>query len=137
VQNPYEDPMSYVSGYDNPVGYVGYWGNGDGRFFYPPVDAMDGKKSLSGPVNSIRWEMLREGIEDYEYLWLLRDKVNKLKESDSTKMSSLIEEAEKLLEVPESITSSMTEFTKDPKPIYIQRENIARMIEELQNLIAK
>jgi len=137
VQNPYGDPMSYVSGYGNPTGYVGYWGNGDGRFIYPPIDAMDGKKSLSGPVNSIRWEMLREGIEDYEYLWLLRDKVNKLKENDSTKMSPSLEEAEKLLEVPESITSSMTEFTKDPKPIYIQRENIARMIEELQNLIAK
>jgi len=135
LQNPYDDSMSYVSGYGNPVGYVGYWGNGDGRFIYPPVDAMEGKKSLSGPVNSIRWEMLREGIEDYEYLWLLRDMVNSLKENDSTKTSPLLEEAEKLLEVPENITSGMTEFTKDPKPIYFQRENIARMIEELQRLI--
>ena len=70
-QNPYEDPMGYQSGYGRPVGYIGYWGNGDGRFLYPPLEAMEDKESkcLLEPVNSIRWEMLREGIEDYEYFW--------------------------------------------------------------------
>jgi hypothetical protein len=63
--------------------------------------------------------------------------VNSLKENDSTKTSPLLEEAEKLLEVPENITSGMTEFTKDPKPIYSQRENIAQMIEELQQLMPR
>jgi hypothetical protein len=130
-QNPYEDPMSYQTGYGRPVGYVGYWGNGDGRFFYPPVEAMEDRetKCLSEPVSSIRWELLREGIEDYEYFWLLRERIRNLKESG--KGSESLSEAEKLLEVPENIVKNMTEFTIDPNPIYSHREKIARMIEEL------
>ena len=34
-QDPYEDPMGYVSGYSTPSGVKRYWGNGDGRFIYP------------------------------------------------------------------------------------------------------
>ncbi len=138
LQNPYEDPMSYVSGYGNPVGYVGYWGNGDGRFIYPPVSAIAGEKSLSGPVNSIRWEMLREGIEDYEYFYMLNEMVNRLKGTkEGIEFSSLIDEAAKYLSVPDDITSSMTSFTIDPKPIYNHREKIARMIEELSKIMPK
>ena len=33
-------------------------------------------ESPAGPITSRRWEAWREGIEDYEYLWLLRDKLN-------------------------------------------------------------
>ncbi|MEE8390327.1 MAG: glycoside hydrolase domain-containing protein [Anaerolineae bacterium] len=49
--------------------------NGDGFFFYPP--RKDGSNlSACGEnghrlVPSIRWENLRDGMEDYEYLWLL------------------------------------------------------------------
>jgi len=50
-------------------------GNGDGFMFYPPRDgtiAFDAcKKQSNRLVPSIRWELLREGMEDYEYLWLL------------------------------------------------------------------
>ncbi|MCP4641325.1 MAG: DUF4091 domain-containing protein, partial [bacterium] len=35
LQNPYEDPMSWVSGYSTPGGKRKPWGNGDGRFIYP------------------------------------------------------------------------------------------------------
>jgi len=131
LQNPYDDPMGYQSGYGRPVGYIGYWGNGDGRFLYPPVEAVgdDGVKSLSGPVNSIRWEMLREGIEDYEYFWMLAEKVKHLKESG--KHPELLAEAEKLLDVPESVVESMTEFTIDPQPIYDHRGKIASILEKL------
>jgi len=45
-----------------------------GRFIYPPQDAANANPAgpvLDGPVDSIRWEMLRDGIEDYEYLTIL------------------------------------------------------------------
>ncbi len=52
-------------------------GNGDGFMFYPPKDssiAFDSCNSQSNRlVPSIRWELLREGMEDYEYLWLLNE----------------------------------------------------------------
>ena len=73
-QNPYLDPMSYRSGYGLGPGEIGYWGNGDGRFIYPPEAVFDNREpNFDSPVSSIRLEMLREGLEDYEYFWLLRE----------------------------------------------------------------
>lgn len=40
--------------------------NGDGYLFYPGVDY-----GIYGPVGSIRLEMIRDGIEEYEYLYKL------------------------------------------------------------------
>jgi len=133
-QNPWLDPMSYQAGYGLQEGQVGYWGNGDGRFFYPPnQDPVNDKtKYLEGPVNSIRWEMLREGIEDYEYFWLLHDKIEKLKASGAEK--KIYEEAGKLLNVPKEIFSDLTNYAKNPEMLYRHREKVARKLEELLNM---
>ncbi len=130
-QNPYEDPMSWTSGYGTPSGKKVPWGNGDGRFLYPPTAAASGKPAgpvLEGPVDSIRWEQLRDGIEDYEYLTILGQKLNQRRSSLS---SETIAEYEKLLEVPETITKSIKEFTPDGAPIELRRDQIARAIEKL------
>jgi hypothetical protein len=135
-QNPYEDPMSYVSGYSTPRGVKRHWGNGDGRFIYPPLAAAvpggtGGQPVLEPPVSSIRWEMLREGIEDYEMLYLLRE----LLQQHADKLPAERQAAyAKLLKVPPEITRSMTSFTFDPRPILKHREAVARAITELNNL---
>ncbi|NUQ60993.1 MAG: DUF4091 domain-containing protein [Pirellulales bacterium] len=133
-QNPYEDPMGYVSGYSTPRGTKRFWGNGDGRFIYPPLAAAVPGASGSGPVleppvSSIRWEMLREGVEDYEFLHLLREKLDARRSALSPEQ---IRQYEALLEVPASITSDMTTFTTDSAPIYERRAAIAAAIEQLQ-----
>lgn len=127
-QNPYEDPMSYV--YGGEPGTKNDWGNGDGRFVYPPLDAAvpggnDGKPILKEPVSSIRWEMIREGIEDYEMLVLLRS----LKE----KHPDAAERIDTLLLVPAEISSSLTEFAPDARPIYQRRRLVGDLIEKLGN----
>ncbi|MFB0525161.1 MAG: glycoside hydrolase domain-containing protein [Phycisphaerae bacterium] len=133
-QNPYEDPMSWQSGYSTPKGEKRPWGNGDGRFIYPPETAADAHPKepvLDGPVDSIRWEILRDGIEDYEYLTnlqkLLKAKKDKLTVQQHRQYTAL-------LEVPESITKDMTTFTKDPAPIEARRDQIARAIAKLNGL---
>ncbi len=134
-QDPYDDPMSYVSGYSTPKGVKRHWGNGDGRFIYPPPEAsVPGKTShpvLSPPASSIRWEMLREGIEDYEMLWLLADLLtrygNQLSPEERDNFAQL-------LEVPPQITRDMTTFTRTPDPIYQRRAQIAAAIERLMSL---
>lgn len=130
LQNPYEDPMGYVSGYSTPKGTKLYWGNGDGRFLYPPLAAAGGseKPILDGPVSSIRWEMLREGLEDVDYLHLLRNALNAPPAGAS---AELIADAGRLLQVPREITASMTDYTFDSRPIYERRSSIAGMIERL------
>jgi len=130
-QNPYEDPMGWVSGYSTPSGVRRPWGNGDGRFIYPPPAAATGRQDdtvLDGPVDSIRWEMLRDGIEDYEYHAILKRmlaaKGGKLSEAARARYA-------KLLAVPASVTGGMTEFTRTPAPIEARRHEIARAIEKL------
>jgi len=133
-QNPYEDPMGWRSGYSTPKGEKRPWGNGDGRFVYPPeaaADAHPAEPVLDGPVDSIRWEMLRDGIEDYEYLAtlqrLLKDKKDKLTAEQHKEFAAL-------LEVPEDITKDMTTFTKNPAFIEARRDQVARVIAELNTL---
>jgi hypothetical protein len=63
-----------VQGYgQNPwAQQAGFGGNGDGTFFYPgQTSRIGGTKDI--PVTSIRLKMIREGMEDYEYLKLLSD----------------------------------------------------------------
>jgi hypothetical protein len=126
--------MGWTSGYSTPAGAKRPWGNGDGRFVYPPVAAADahpGAPVLEGPVDSIRWEMLRDGIEDYEYFVILK----RLVEAQGTRLSA--EQKERyaaMLEVPASVTTTMTTFTKDPAPVEEHRNRLARAIAELSRL---
>ncbi|MBN1442545.1 MAG: SMP-30/gluconolactonase/LRE family protein [Planctomycetes bacterium] len=130
-QNPYADPMGWTSGYSTPAGAKRPWGNGDGRFVYPPEAAADGNPPepvLDPPVDSIRLEMLRDGIEDYEYLAMLE----RLVEEKTAKLGD-DEEAEfrSFLEVPDAVSIDLTHFTKDPAPIEARREEVARAIERI------
>lgn len=130
-QDPWKDPMSYVSGYDYQAGHIGYWGNGDGRFIYPPREAItSGDPVLDGPVNSIRWENLRDGMEDYEYFWLLDQAITRAQARGAK--AEVLTQARSLLKVPLEISTDTTHFTTDPRPLLIHRDRIAKMIEQLE-----
>ena len=138
-QNPYLDPMGYVSGYSTPRGVKRNWGNGDGRFIYPPLAAAVPGKSgaepvIAPPVSSIRWEMLREGVEDYEYLYMLRELIEGNREH--IRLSQL-RRYETLLDVPPEITSDMTTFATDSTPIYKHRRAVAEAIESLKRQLKR
>jgi hypothetical protein len=140
LQDPWQDPMSYVSGYDFGPGHIGYWGNGDGRFLYPPRRDPNTatEPCLDAPINSIRWENLRDGMEDYEYFWLLEQEVKRVEPLNREKLNGdraqLVREARRLLTVPEEISKDLTHFTTDPRPLLDRRDRVARMIEKLQKV---
>jgi hypothetical protein len=77
-------------------------------------------------VSSIRWEMLREGLEDWEYLYLLNQCV-------ARKLPGAAQVA-KLLQVPPAIAveDDLTKFAREPKPIYARRAAIAAALEKLK-----
>ena len=119
TQNPYRDPMSWLTSYDTPKGTRRAWGNGDGRLFYPPVALADGKakKFTDGePVASFRSEGLRDGIEDYEYFAMLKR----------------LDPANPLLTVPKDVYRTMTDFSVDPSPMEAHRIKLAREIERIK-----
>ena len=126
-QNPYEDPMGWCESDSLGKGTKSPWGNGDGRFLYPPRKAAQPSPTpvLDGPVDSFRLEMLRDGIEDYEYFAMLK----RLLAERRNLPPALRAKAAALLEVPQSIYSSMTEFTTDPEPMERHRAKLARAIE--------
>ncbi|UUZ95233.1 DUF4091 domain-containing protein [Paenibacillus sp. P25] len=52
----------------DPMAFPG--ANGDGFLFYPGTGL-----GIDGPVGTIRLEAIREGMEDYEYLWRLEQRL--------------------------------------------------------------
>jgi hypothetical protein len=123
--------MSYTVGYGVPFGQVNHWGNGDGRFLYPPNcdPGKDLTKYLRGPVDSVRWEILREGIEDYEYFVLLERAIKDAK--GKPKLKAVAAEAAKLLDLPATLFTSGKEYTKDPLDLLRYRAKVAEAIERL------
>ena len=134
LQDPWTDPMSYVSGYSYGAGQVGYWGNGDGRFLYPPrsTSKATDEPCLDEPVNSLRWENLRDGMEDYEYFWLLQREIERVQKAQGETDS--VRQARLLLTVPAEVSQDLTHFTTDPRPLLAHRQRLARMIEALRRL---
>lgn len=113
---PGQDP--YLSQLDaTPV-------NGDGCLLYP---------GPNGPVDSIRWETIRDGIEDYDYLAMLTKGLQRLR--DIQKNSPLAEQAAQLLNLKE-LAPDLVSFTREPQKLQARRIAIARMIEQINKTLA-
>jgi hypothetical protein len=125
LQDPWKDTESWLSS-------GGRWGNGDGRWLYPPRRDPNTDKTpdLDAPINSIRWEALRDGMEDYEYFWMLQQQVNQLeqKKNQTGKEKTWLASAKVLLQVPDSISASLTDFSTDPALLMQRRAQIAEAI---------
>ena len=98
--------------------------NGDGYLMYPGPNVT--------PLSSIRLENLRDGIEDYEYFYMLKQLVESAKKRGI--LDTKIESAEKLLVMDESIAINHRQHTIDPTVILKRRSDIAEAIEQLKSL---
>jgi hypothetical protein len=87
-----------------------------------------GQPVLAPPVSSIRWEMIREGVEDYEFLYQLRER---LQQKGAELDAETARRFSGLLEVPPAVTTSLTEFATDPAPLYEHRRKTAQALERL------
>ena len=111
-KNPWVDPMSYQNPEKNAT-----WGNGDGYLLYPPTRKPPKEPLVKGPVNSIRFEMIREGLEDKEYLWLLRRAAGDRKVPE--------------LSLPDELVTTLVVFEHDARNLYDARRRLANAIERL------
>jgi len=95
-------------------------GNGDGFLIYPPKDstiAYDPCDAQSNRlVTSIRWELMREGMEDYEYLWLLNLGDPQIGVSNDADV------------IAQQFISSRTLFSRVPTDLYEKRAAIAALL---------
>lgn len=101
--------------------------NGNGLLFYP---------GENGPVASLRAEIFRDGMEDYEYIQLLMGKLREIRTRGlEEKYKKIFDDSVDILKVDDSLAKSMFDFTKDGEVINARRFAIAQKIEELDRLL--
>ena len=109
-----------------------YYFNGEGQLVYPGPDGV--------PYSSIRLENFRDGMDDYEYLFRLRELLAKYKDntSDATlnEYRQLLNPEEYLLyKYPRKIKVTLENtlrYPDQPERILETRQKIALAIEDLQ-----
>jgi hypothetical protein len=89
---------------------------GDAWHVYPVRD---------GVLNSIRWEEMRNGIQDYEYFWLLEQKISSLKDSLGSRFS-WIEPSSRGKEIAGRVVMSLADHTEDPEVMYGAKTELVR-----------
>ncbi len=97
--------------------------NGDGHLVYPGPNGR--------LLSSIRFECIRDGIEDYEMFYLLGDVVKKA-ENNPKADKALLAKAKKLLSVGDGVVKSLTEYTQNPDALLKYRQDVAETIEKIQ-----
>lgn len=130
-QNPYLDPMSWSDYAALKSDSRRPWGNGDGRLLYPPLSVSCGASKapvLDAPVDTMRLEMLRDGIEDYEYFSILKRFVDKMGDRLTVRQKRICDE---LIVVPEDVSRSLVSFAEDPAGMKRHRARLAAAIEQL------
>ena len=95
---------------------------GDGWHVYPKKDGL---------INSLRWEQMRNGIQDYEYLWMLEHKIKKIKDTLSERVSTMIEPSRRGVEIASQVVKTMSKYNKDPEKLYAAKKQV---IDELLDL---
>ena len=81
----------------------------------------------------MRWENLRDGMEDYEYLWLLADEITRREKGPEVAgKPEQLTEARRLLLVPDAVSRDLTHFALRPEPIRRHRRAVAEMIVRLR-----
>ncbi|MEP6596912.1 MAG: glycoside hydrolase domain-containing protein [Ginsengibacter sp.] len=112
--NPWLDPVTFISGFVCSDGYVL---NGEGSFFYPGdfTKRYTSQPNVDGPVSSLRFELLRQGIEDYEYISMLKD-MGDSKFADSVVHTMVID---------------VSTFSRNLEDLYSARKAMAQRLEKL------
>lgn len=105
---------------DDPYNNVGQH-LGDGWHVYPVKD---------GVLNSLRWEEMRNGIQEYEYLWMLEDKIKTLKDSLGTRFS-WIDPKQRGKELAGRVIFGFADRTNDPEVFYDAKLAIIKEITDM------
>ncbi len=106
--------------------------SGDGYLVYP---APGGR----GYLPSFRLEIIRDGVEDYEYFYLLRELTEKL-ETVKDKTEAIVRQLNrnrKLLRIEKGVVNSYRDATTDGNVILSARRRLAGAIITTQKLLEK
>ncbi len=112
------------------------WGetNGDGMLFYPGPE---------GPFSSVRFENIRDGIEDWESHYVLRDYAEALREKArqepqlGAQAGPLLARAAAILAVPEEVCADFVTWTWEPEVLLAARRELGDTIHEMTGVVSE
>jgi len=136
---------AFISQSDTPTNhYHVRYPNGDGFLIYP-----GGPVGVAGPVSSVRLEQAREGVEDYEYLATLAQRVQAWKAVDAAarftaqqaqarrkrleQAEAALKQASELVSIPNSGGRYSTKLLPDPDAVFRVKQALGEAIEALGN----
>lgn len=122
--NPWQTPMSQPP--DRSVN----WGNGDGHLLYPATRTQSKSFVAKGPVDSIRWETIRDGIEDWDYFRILQDKIDAA--TGAKKATPAYAAAKDALKQVNGCIKSTSDYCKDAGQAQSIRIKVALAIEAMK-----
>ena len=125
--NPWDGPITESTIINNK-----YIANGDGYLFYPPdKNGIPGTPMICPPISSQRAELIREGIEDYDYFYLLRNLYSEVKKLNNSKYENLLSVTAQIFEDLWDMAGDITDFEQDIKEILEFRLETAHLIGKL------
>ena len=102
---------------------------------YPPGDGTLVYHLPDRAVGCIRLEAIRDGVEDWEYLVILKREVDRARKTQlSPAGRRTLEAAAQLLRVSPAVSKGLKEYTHDPRVLRTARDEVARAIEAIQTL---
>ncbi len=123
--------LHWINFADDLSGYLHWGGNfwGDDPFGVPrkglpPGDTHVIYPGSDGPLNSMRWEIARESLEDYEYLHLLASKSRQLKEQFGP-AAAVIDPQRRARELCRALVPTITDVERDATRIEAVRNQVA------------
>jgi hypothetical protein len=96
---------------DDPIKSPGQH-RGDGWHVYPTKDGL---------LDSLRWEQMRNGLQDYECLWLLENKIAEMKKDLPAHVASFIDARQRSVEIASRVIADYYTHTQDPEVLYQAR----------------
>jgi hypothetical protein len=84
-----------------------------------------------GLIGSLRFSALRDGLQDFEYLWVLEDRLRE-KQNQAGEVAFWLDPRQRPLELCRRVVWSFHEYTRDPGRMLATRRAIAEEIESLR-----
>jgi len=111
------------------IGGIIFSGSGESglSLFYP--------SESSKPQPSIRLQQLRDAMDDWQYLIMLKDLSDKVAKNNTYKSADDLAKALKLLSVPSEMVESISSYCSDPEEMEEYRTALGETIESLSRAI--
>jgi hypothetical protein len=95
-------------------------------------DAWHVYPSKNGVMNSLRWEQMRNGIQDYEYFWLLEDQILRLRDSLGSRFT-WIDPKQRSKEIASQVVKDLLNHSDDPDALYGAKKEIINELLEFNS----